>query len=165
MKINFVTCLLAIALTGCAGRADYAEVIKTPAPNDLAGVWMSSGPQSAMVSPEAIASLIITRSGDTLDCRQWQRTIVRRGKLYLRKQQFYNVNDKNEDNKIDVSDGVMTFNRLTLRRVDAPTVECQAYLAKVNGDYTILAPAVPVKPVNTSGHKHSGGTQMRNSKS
>lgn len=165
MKINFVTCLLAIALTGCAGRADYAEVIKTPAPNDLAGVWISSGPQSTLVSPEAIASLIITRSGDTLDCRQWQRTIVRRGKLYLRDHQYYNVNDKNEDNEIDVSDGVMNFDRLTLRRADAPTAECQVFLGKVNGDYVILTPAVPVRPASPSPHKRSGGTQMRNSKS
>jgi hypothetical protein len=31
-----------------------------------------------MMSPDAIASLIVTKDGDTLDCRQWQRVIASR---------------------------------------------------------------------------------------
>ncbi|VEC52838.1 Putative lipoprotein [Klebsiella aerogenes] len=32
------------------------------------------------MSPDAIASLIVTKEGDTFDCRQWQRVIAQPGK-------------------------------------------------------------------------------------
>ena len=35
------------------------------------------------MSPEAIASLVITKEGDTLDRRQWQRVIALPGKLTM----------------------------------------------------------------------------------
>ncbi len=164
MKRNFVTCLLAITLTGCAGTADYAEVIKAPAPPELAGVWTTAGPQSWLVSPEAVASLIITRSGDTLDCRHWQRIIARRGKLDWTGEQYYNVTVKNENYKIILADGQMTYDHMTLHRVKTPTVECRAYLVDINGDYQIIQPAAPARHAAAS-HKKSGGVQMRNSKS
>ena len=62
-----------LALTGCVQVDNYQDVIKHPVPAHLAGYWQSKGPQSKMVSPEAIATLVVTEEGDTLDCRQWQR--------------------------------------------------------------------------------------------
>ncbi|SUG70829.1 lipoprotein [Salmonella enterica subsp. enterica] len=49
---------------------NYNDVVKTPAPAGLEGYWQSKGPQRKLVSPEAIASLVVTKEGDTLDCRQ-----------------------------------------------------------------------------------------------
>ncbi len=163
MKKIFVTGLLAAALTGCAGTADYAEVIKAPAPQELAGVWTTTGPQSWLASPEAVASLIITRSGDTLDCRHWQRTIAKRGKLDWTGEQYYNVTFKSENYTIALENGEMKYDHMTLRRVKAPTAECAAFLTSVNGDYQIIDRSVPTHHVQTS-HKKSGGAQMRNSK-
>ena len=68
-----------LALTGCAEVENYNDVVKTPAPAGLEGYWQSKGPQRSLVSPEAIASLVITKEGDTLDCRQWQRVLALRG--------------------------------------------------------------------------------------
>jgi DNA-binding transcriptional regulator of glucitol operon len=61
---------------GCVQVDNYSEVVKAPAPAGLEGYWQSKGPQSEMMSPDAIASLIVTKEGDTLDCRQWQRVIA-----------------------------------------------------------------------------------------
>ncbi len=44
-----------------------------------------------MMSPDAIASLIVTKEGDTFDCRQWQRVIAQPGKLMNRDSEIYNV--------------------------------------------------------------------------
>lgn len=43
------------------------------------------------MSPDAIASLIVTKEGDTFDCRQWQRVIAQPGKLMNRDSEIYNV--------------------------------------------------------------------------
>jgi len=163
MKKIFVTGLLATALTGCAGTANYSEVVKAPAPQEMAGVWTTTGPQSWLASPEAIASLIITRSGDTLDCRQWQRTIAKRGKLDWTGKEYYNVTFKSENYNIALADGEMTYDHMTLRRVKAPTAECMAFLIHVKDDYQIIQPVAPAPHVQTA-HKKSGG-QMRNAKS
>ena len=80
-----------LALTGCVQVDNYKEVIKHPVPAHLAGYWQSKGPQSKMVSPEAIATLVVTEEGDTLDCRQWQRVIAVPGKIMLRSDSYYNV--------------------------------------------------------------------------
>ena len=39
-------------LAGCAEVENYNNVVKTPAPDWLAGYWQTKGPQSALVSPE-----------------------------------------------------------------------------------------------------------------
>lgn len=59
-------------LAGCAEVENYNNVVKTPAPDWLAGYWQTKGPQRALVSPEEIGSLIVTKEGDTLDCRAGQ---------------------------------------------------------------------------------------------
>ena len=80
-----------LALTGCVQVDSYSDVVKAPAPAGLEGYWQTAGPQSEMMSPDAIASLIVTKEGDTLDCRQWQRVIVLPGKLMKRDDVIYNV--------------------------------------------------------------------------
>lgn len=60
-KLAIVGALLVLA--GCAEVQNYNDVVKTPAPAGLAGYWQSKGPQRALVSPEAIASLIVTKEG------------------------------------------------------------------------------------------------------
>ncbi|CDL31462.1 FIG00640199: hypothetical protein [Enterobacter hormaechei] len=88
-KVAIVAAMLTLA--GCVQVDNYQEVIKHPVPSQLAGYWQSKGPQSAMVSPEAIATLVVTPEGDTLDCRQWQRVIAVPGKIMLRSDDYYNV--------------------------------------------------------------------------
>ena len=70
---------MVVALAGCVQVDHYDDVVKAPAPAGLEGYWQSKGPQSEMMSPDAIASLIVTKNGDTLDCRQWQRVIATPG--------------------------------------------------------------------------------------
>ena len=82
---------MVVALAGCVQVDRYEDVVKAPAPAGLAGFWQTKGPQSAMMSPDAIASLIVTKEGDTFDCRQWQRVIAQPGKLMNRDSEIYNV--------------------------------------------------------------------------
>jgi len=119
-----------LALSGCVQVDDYTSVVKTPAPADLVGNWQSKGPQSALVSPEAIGSLIITAEGDTLDCRQWQRVIAVPGKLTLRSGTLYNVTAKREIYDIEREGSTLEYDGMTLEKVDRPTQECADYLAK-----------------------------------
>ena len=83
-------------LAGCLQVDNYNQVVKVPAPAGIAGYWQSSGPQSELVSPQAIASLVVTPQGDTLDCRQWQRVTALHGKLMVRDNTLYNVTQKRE---------------------------------------------------------------------
>lgn len=127
-KIAIIGAML--ALSGCVQVDNYNEVVKAPAPAGLAGYWQSEGPQSAMVSPEAMATLVITPEGDTLDCRQWQRVIALPGKLMLRDDDIYNVTSKKEVYSIDRDGERLDYDRMTLKRVDRPTQECADYLQK-----------------------------------
>ncbi|MDY1038801.1 lipoprotein [Enterobacteriaceae bacterium RIT714] len=127
-KIVMVGAML--ALTGCVQVDNYQEVIKHPVPASLAGYWQSKGPQSKMVSPEAIATLVVTQEGDTLDCRQWQRVIAVPGKIMLRSDDFYNVTSKLEIYPLDREGNTLEYDGMELQRVDRPTVECADYLTK-----------------------------------
>lgn len=127
-KIVLLTALL--SLTGCVQVDNYSEVVKAPAPAGLAGYWQSKGPQSELVSPEAIASLIVTPQGDTLDCRQWQRVIALPGKLMQRGDAFYNVTWKREVYDVEREGDRLEYAGMTLERVARPTAECADFLAK-----------------------------------
>lgn len=131
-KIAIIAGLL--ALTGCVQVDRYQDVVKHPAPAELAGYWQSKGPQSKMVSPEAIASLVVTQEGDTLDCRQWQRVIAVPGKLMLDGGTFYNVTQKLDVYRLNQEGNTLEFDGLTLSRTDKPTVECQQALEKAGLD-------------------------------
>lgn len=119
-----------LALTGCVQVDRYEDVVKHPVPAELAGYWQSKGPQSKMVSPEAIATLVITQEGDTLDCRQWQRVVAVSGKIMLRSDDYYNVTRKLDIYPLDREGSAIEYDGMTLQRVDRPTVECANYLSK-----------------------------------
>ena len=124
-KLAIIGALLALA--GCAEVENYNDVVKTPAPAGLEGYWQSKGPQRALVSPEAIASLVVTKEGDTLDCRQWQRVIAVPGKLTMIST---NVTAKRELYEIDREGNTLEYDGMTLQRVDRPTQECAEVLKK-----------------------------------
>lgn len=127
-KLAMVAALMTLA--GCVQVDNYKDVVKVPAPEGLVGYWQTKGPQRSLVSPEAIGSLIVTRDGDTLDCRQWQRTIAVPGKLMLRGDDLYNVTEKRDVYSVDREDGTLEYDGMTLQRVDRPTIECIAALEK-----------------------------------
>ncbi|WP_433640278.1 lipoprotein YedD [Kluyvera georgiana] len=127
-KLAIVAALMALA--GCAQIEDYSTVVKSPAPAGLAGYWQTMGPQRALVSPEAMASLIVTRDGDTLDCRQWQRVIALPGKLTLRDSDVYNVTNKLDVYAVERDGNSLKYDGMTLQRVERPTVECANALIK-----------------------------------
>lgn len=127
-KIAVLVALL--TLSGCVQVDDYREVVKTPAPAGLAGYWQSQGPQSKLVSPEAMASLVVTEDGDTLDCRQWQRVIAVPGKLTFRSDTLLNVTEKREIYNIERDGNTLEYAGMTLKRVDRLTQECADYLEK-----------------------------------
>lgn len=119
-----------LALSGCVQVDNYQNVVKVPAPQDMVGFWQSSGPQSKLVSPEAIASLVVTAQGDTLDCRQWQRVIAVPGKLMRRSDSLYNVTDKLEIYDIELKGASLDYAGMTFHKVNRLTTECSDYLAK-----------------------------------
>lgn len=114
-----------LALAGCVQVDNYQNVVKVPAPAELEGFWQTKGPQSAMVSPEAIATFIVTKDGDTLDCRQWQRVIAEPGKLMKRDDQVYNVTSSLDIYPIERNGNSLEYDRMTLTRVDRLTPECE----------------------------------------
>ncbi|HCB2205821.1 TPA: lipoprotein [Citrobacter farmeri] len=119
-----------LMLAGCAEVENYHDVVKTPAPVGLEGYWQTNGPQRKLVSPEAIASLVVTKEGDTLDCRQWQRVIALPGKLTMLSGDLTNVTVKRELYEIEREGNTLEYDGMTLQRVDRPTVECAAALEK-----------------------------------
>lgn len=119
-----------LVLSGCVQVTNYNDVVKAHAPAELVGVWQSTGPQRALSSPEAMASLVVTAEGDTLDCRQWQRVIAVPGKLTRRSDTLYNVTNKREIYKIRRDGAVIKYDGMTLAKVTQPTPECADYLAK-----------------------------------
>ncbi len=123
--------LSALVLSGCTQITDYSQAIKTPAPASLQGNWQTTGPQSGLISEQAIGSLIIDQSGDTLDCRQWQRVIAKPGKLTIISKQYVNVNKQLRVMPLDVDGDILHYDGLTLHRVAQPTVECQQTLSAV----------------------------------
>ncbi|WP_353614912.1 lipoprotein YedD [Mangrovibacter phragmitis] len=130
-KITLLPAIAALMLAGCVQVDDYTKVVKAPAPQWLVGYWQSEGPQSEMVSPEAIASLVVTRDGDTLDCRQWQRVIAEPGKLMQRDDALYNVTQKRDVYSVKQNGEQLDYAGMKLKRVAKPTVECQAAMKKL----------------------------------
>lgn len=121
----------ALALTGCAQLGGYEEAVKTPAPANLQGNWQTVQPQDDLISDQAVASLIISPEGDTLDCRQWQRVIAKPGKLTLLSDDYVNVNVQDRVMPVEVEGGELHYDGLTLRKMNHPTAECQKALDEV----------------------------------
>ncbi len=81
-------------LAGCAEVENYNNVVKNPRAGLAGGLLADQRAATCVVSPEAIGSLIVTKEGDTLDCRQWQRVIAVPGKLTLMSDDLTNVTVK-----------------------------------------------------------------------
>jgi hypothetical protein len=123
--------LAALALSGCAQISNYEQAVKTPAPLELQGSWQTVGPQSKLISKQAMGSLIIGAEGDTLDCRQWQRVIAKPGKLTRLDDEWVNVTRQVRVMPLVLENGELRYDGLRLRKVDRPTVECQQALEDV----------------------------------
>ena len=119
-----------LALAGCVQITNYQQAVKLPAPAGIAGVWQTDGPQKGLVSPQAMASLLITPQGDTLDCRQWQRVIAKPGKLARVDDKVVNINRQLRAMHLKLVGDTLHYDGLTLKKVSQPTVECQKALAE-----------------------------------
>ena len=147
----------ALALSGCAQISNYDQAVKTPAPLELQGNWQTVGPQSKLISQQAMGSLIIGAEGDTLDCRQWQRVIAKPGKLTRLGDDWVNVTRQVRVMPLVLENGELRYDGLRLRKVDRPTVECQQALeevAKRPNDAVIqdIEPEI-MRPVTTATQK------------
>jgi len=120
-----------LALGGCAQINDYENAVQTPAPANLQGNWQTVGPQSGLISGQATGSIIINADGSTLDCRQWQRVIAKPGKLTRLNGNYVNVTRQLRVMPLDVDNGELSYDGLTLRKVARPTVECQQALEEM----------------------------------
>ncbi|CSE89454.1 lipoprotein [Shigella sonnei] len=96
----------------------------------LAGCAEVENYNNVVVSPEEIGSLIVTKEGDTLDCRQWQRVIAVPGKLTLMSDDLTNVTVKRELYEVERDGNTIEYDGMTMERVDRPTAECAAALDK-----------------------------------
>lgn len=123
--------IAALALSGCAQINDYDNAVQTPAPADLQGTWQTVGPQSSLINEKAMASVIINADGSTLDCRQWMRVIAKPGKLTRLGGDYVNVTRQLRVMPLVVENGELSYDRMTLRKVERPTVECQQALEEV----------------------------------
>ncbi|MCX3309275.1 lipoprotein [Pantoea vagans] len=123
--------IAALALSGCAQINDYENAVQTPAPAELQGNWQTVGPQSNLISGQAMASLIINADGSTLDCRQWMRVIAKPGKLTRLNGDYINVTRRIRVMPLVVDNSELNYDGLTLRKVARPTVECQQALEEV----------------------------------
>lgn len=128
MKARILLSILVLA--GCSPITNYQTIVKAPAPQALEGIWRTDGPQSGLVSNKAVGYLMINASGDTLDCRQWQRVIAKPGKLSLIKGDMANVNRQMRIMPLTLENGTLHYDRLTLRKVSQASVECQQALAE-----------------------------------
>ena len=131
---------MVLALAGCVQVDRYEDVVKAPAPAGLEGYWQTKGPQSEMMSPDAIASLIVTKEGDTLDCRQWQRVIAQPGKLMNRDSDIYNVTASLDIYPIEREGNTLSYDRMTLTRVERLTPEGEKAWAKARAAAPVSAP-------------------------
>lgn len=123
--------IAALALSGCAQINDYENAVQTPAPANLQGTWQTVGPQSSLINEKAMASVIINADGSTLDCRQWMRVIAKPGKLTRLGGDYVNVTRQLRVMPLVVENGELSYDRMTLRKVERPTVECQQALEEV----------------------------------
>ena len=117
-------------LSGCAQLTDFNSAVQTPPPAALVGNWQTFGPQQGLVSPDAQASLIVTASGETLDCRQWQRVIAKPGKVTLLDGDWVNVNNQSRVMPLVLEGSTLRYDKLRLQKVALPTVECREALGK-----------------------------------
>ena len=141
MKKWIVAGVAVVTLSGCAQLTDYNSAVTTPPPSALVGNWQTFGPQKGLVSPQAQASLIVTASGETLDCRQWQRVIAKPGKVTLLDGDWVNVNNQSRVMPLVLEGSTLRYDKLQLQKVSQPTAECSDALATLQ-----TAPVAVKKP-------------------
>lgn len=129
---RWIMLLPMLALAGCVQIDNYQQAVKLPAPAGLAGVWQTEGPQDGLVSSQAIASLLVSPQGDTLDCRQWQRVIAKPGKLAQVDGKLVNINRLLRVMPLETDNGILHYDGLTLKKVSQPTAECQKALGEAD---------------------------------
>lgn len=154
MKNWMIMTFAAVTLAGCADIPNYQSAVKTPPPANLAGNWQSMGPQKGLVSKEAIASLMITAEGDTLDCRQWQRVIAKPGKVTQLDGDWVNVTNQVRVMPLELEGTQLHYDKLVLQKVQQPTAECQQALDKQRAA-DAKAQEAATKPGSSSGDKSS----------
>ncbi|MCX8956303.1 lipoprotein YedD [Erwinia psidii] len=159
MKKWMLAAAVAVALSGCARIPNYQSAVKTPPPASLEGNWQTVGPQKGLVSKEAVASLIINASGDTLDCRQWQRVIAKPGKITQFSGDWVNVNNESRVMTLESEGATLYYDKLVMQKVNQPTAECQDALKHL-GDRPVASPA---NAASTGGKSHHKST-LKNSK-
>ncbi len=148
-----------VALAGCVQIPNYQGAVKTPPPANLVGNWQTMGPQKGLVSKDAVASLIITAQGDTLDCREWQRVIAKPGKVTLLSGDWVNVNNEVRVMPLELDGNEMHYDKLVLQRVHQPTPGCQNALAHENDK------VVPANKADAAKSKSHHRRMMKNGKS
>ncbi|OON40569.1 hypothetical protein BTJ39_09205 [Izhakiella australiensis] len=125
MKNWMIAGSVIMLLSGCVQLTNYASAVKTPPPAALVGNWQTFGPQSGLVSDEAIGSLLIDAEGNTLDCRQWQRVIAKPGKVSRIDGELVNVNQQLRVMPLKLEGNELHYDDLVMRKVNKPTLECQ----------------------------------------
>ncbi|MEW5289922.1 MULTISPECIES: lipoprotein YedD [Erwinia] len=150
MKKWMLAAAVAVVLSGCARIPNYQSAVKTPPPVDLVGNWQSMGPQKGLVSKEATASLFISASGDTLDCRQWQRVIAKPGKVTQFSGDWVNVNNEGRVMTLALSGRELHYDKLVLQRVGQLTPACQDALKQLSSEPA----AQPVRKTVNSDKSH-----------
>lgn len=124
----------ALALTACSQIVSYQQTTKVAAPEELQGVWRTSGAQSGLVSPQATAYLIISPNGDTVDCRQWLRVIAKPGKLSQQHNKLINLTHEMRVMPLIQQQGQLHYDNLRLEKVANASVECQKAQAAAMAD-------------------------------
>ncbi|PIJ48336.1 hypothetical protein BL250_14100 [Erwinia sp. OLTSP20] len=131
----------AVLLSGCVQLTDYASAVKTPPPDALVGSWQTFGPQSGLVSDQATGSLMIDKQGNTLDCRQWQRVIVKPGKVSQLEGKLVNVNNQLRVKPLKLEGSELHYDGLVMRKVSQPTAACQQAWLQAEAAATGQTPA------------------------
>ncbi|MCS5873224.1 hypothetical protein LN650_11405 [Klebsiella pneumoniae subsp. pneumoniae] len=85
---------------------------------------------------------MVTKEGDTFDCRQWQRVIAQPGKLMNRDSEIYNVTASHWTSILSSARAsTISYDRMTLSRVERLTPECEKAWAKARATGPVSAPA------------------------
>lgn len=119
--------LLPLVLSGCVQVGHYQGIVKTPPPESLRGYWQNIN-SHGLVSKQATGSLIIDAEGNTLDCRQWQRVIVKPGKVALLSHRYVNVNQALRVMPLKLEREILYYDGMQLKKVTQLTTECQSAL-------------------------------------
>ncbi|MGS9179578.1 lipoprotein YedD, partial [Salmonella enterica subsp. enterica serovar Infantis] len=75
--------------------------------------WNSKGTQRKLFSTEAIASMLVTKEVDSMDCRQCQRVIALPGNLTMLSDDLTNVTVNSELYEIEREGNTLEYDGMT----------------------------------------------------